>query len=50
LRTDVECPRLARLLQTQIIGLRAFAERNVPKDQLTALSDDMASMLDTYRA
>lgn len=26
LRADVECPRLARLLQAQIIGLRAFAE------------------------
>jgi len=31
LRADVECPRLARLLQTQIIGLRAFAERDVPR-------------------
>jgi AcrR family transcriptional regulator len=50
LRADVECPRLARLLQTQIIGLRAFAERNVPADQIAALADDMADMLDAYRA
>ncbi|CAH1385357.1 TetR/AcrR family transcriptional regulator [Candidatus Nitrotoga sp. M5] len=49
LRTDVECPRLARLLQTQIIGLRAFAERNVPSDQIEALAEDMAGLLDTYR-
>jgi len=49
LRAEVECPRLARLLQTQIIGLRSFAERNVPSDQLTALADDMAAILDAYR-
>jgi AcrR family transcriptional regulator len=48
LRPDVDCPRLARLLQTQIIGLRAFAERDVPSDQLIALADDMAAMLDAY--
>ena len=50
LRADVECPRLARLLQTQIIGLRSFAERNVPSTQIEALADDMADILDTYRA
>lgn len=50
LRADVECPRLARLLQAQIIGLRAFAERNVPDAQIAALADDMASMIDAYRA
>jgi AcrR family transcriptional regulator len=49
LRGDVDCSRLARLLQTQIIGLRAFAERNVPSNQITALADDMADMLDAYR-
>lgn len=50
LRSDVDCPRLARLIQTQIIGLRAFAERNVPSVQIEALADDMANMLDAYRA
>ncbi|MEB0042634.1 TetR/AcrR family transcriptional regulator [Pseudomonas sp. MH10] len=50
LRSNVDCPRLARLIQTQIIGLRAFAERNVPSVQIEALADDMASMLDAYRA
>ncbi|MGB0134048.1 TetR/AcrR family transcriptional regulator [Dokdonella sp.] len=49
LRADVDCPRLARLLQTQIIGLRAFAERNVPGAQIEALAEDMADMLDAYR-
>ncbi|MDI1290364.1 MAG: hypothetical protein PSX37_10505 [bacterium] len=37
-------------IQTQIIGLRAFAERNVPTDQIAALADDMADMLYAYRA
>jgi len=50
LRADVDCPRLARLLQTQIIGLRAFASRNVPRQQIEALADDMVDLLDSYRA
>jgi AcrR family transcriptional regulator len=49
LRDDVECPRLARLLQAQIIGLRAFAERNVPRTQIETLANDIASMIDAYR-
>ena len=49
LRAEVNCPRLARLLQTQIIGLRAFAERNVSKEQIAAVADDMASLIDIYR-
>lgn len=50
LRADVDCPRLARMLQTQIIGLRAFAERNLPCAQIEALGEDLASQLDAYRA
>lgn len=49
LHADVECSRLARLLQMLIIGLRAFAERNVPDDQIQALAADMADLLDNYR-
>lgn len=49
LRPDVDCPRLARLLQAQIIGLRVFAERDVPDAQINQLADDMTSMLDAYR-
>ncbi|MBU0601337.1 MAG: hypothetical protein KKD25_02925 [Gammaproteobacteria bacterium] len=49
LRADVDCPRLARLIQAQVMGLRAFAERNVRPCQIEALADDMADMLDVYR-
>ena len=49
LRADVDCPRLARLLQAQIMGLRAFATRDVPDAHIAALADDMASMLDSFR-
>ena len=50
LRVDIECPRVARLLQTLIIGLRAFAEPNVPGAQVEVLADDMVGLLDSYRA
>lgn len=50
LRADVDCQRLARLLQAQIMGLRAFATREVPDAQIAALAEDMASMLDGFRA
>ncbi|WP_150548160.1 TetR/AcrR family transcriptional regulator [Pseudomonas marincola] len=49
LRADVDCARLARLLQAQIIGLRVFAERKVANAQIAALADDMASLVDAYR-
>lgn len=49
LRAEVDCGRLARLLQAQIMGLRAFATRAVPDEQIAALADDMASMLDSFR-
>ncbi|WP_298183989.1 TetR/AcrR family transcriptional regulator [uncultured Pseudomonas sp.] len=49
LRADVDCPRLARLLQAQIMGLRAFATRDVPDAQIVALADDMASLLEHFR-
>jgi AcrR family transcriptional regulator len=49
LRAEVDCPRLARLLQAQIMGLRSFAERGVPCTQVAELAEDMASMLDAYR-
>ncbi|MFT6465535.1 MAG: AcrR family transcriptional regulator [Halopseudomonas sp.] len=50
LRADVDCRRLARMVQAQIIGLRAFAARDIPDDQLEALADDMSRLLDCYRA
>ncbi len=48
LRADTDCQRLARLLQAQIMGLRTFAERDVPAEQIEALAEDMASVLDAY--
>ncbi|MGX5221242.1 TetR/AcrR family transcriptional regulator [Pseudomonas segetis] len=49
LRPEVDCPRLARLLQAQMIGLRVFAERDIPNAQIEALADDMVNMIDAYR-
>ena len=48
-RAEVDCARLARLLQAQIMGLRAFATRDVPDEQIAALADDMSSLLDGFR-
>ncbi|UTW07219.1 TetR/AcrR family transcriptional regulator [Pseudomonas benzenivorans] len=50
LRPEVDCQRLARLLQAQLIGLRSFAQRDVPACHLEALTDDMLAMLEPYRA
>lgn len=44
-----DCSRLARLLQAQIMALRAMAERGLTAEQLQALGDDMAAILDGYR-
>lgn len=49
LRAEVDYARLARLLQAQIMGLRAFATRDVPDEQIAALAEDMASLLDGFR-
>lgn len=48
IRPDTDCRRLARLLQAQIIGLRAIAQRQVPVVQVRQLADDMTQMLDHY--
>lgn len=50
LSPDTDCARLARLLQAQIIGLRSFAQRNVQPEHVTGLADDMAAILDQFRA
>mgnify|MGYP005844866493 CR=1 FL=1 len=49
LRPDTNCPRLARMLQAQIIGLRSFAQRDISPTQVTELADDMAALLDQHR-
>lgn len=48
LRPEVDCARLARLLQAQIIGLRAFAQRQTPARHVHELAEDMAALLDQY--
>lgn len=50
LKPDTDCPRLARLLQTQIIGLRSFAQRDTAAQNVTELAEDMAAILEQYRA
>lgn len=48
LRADVKPRRLARLLQAQIMGLRAFAQRSVSARAVRELGDDMGRVLDPY--
>mgnify|MGYP006430697829 CR=1 FL=1 len=47
-RTD--CRRLARLIQAQIMGLRAFAQRDIDPSEVSDLAEDMAALLERYRA
>ncbi len=49
LKPDTDCPRLARLLQAQIIGLRSFAQRDVTAAHVRQLGEDMALLLEPYR-
>ena len=50
LAAGIDCARLARLVQAQIMGLRAIAERKLTGPQLADLAEDMAGILDGYRA
>lgn len=45
-----DCQRLARLLQAQMVAIRSMAERNLPPAELADLGDDVAGILDAYRA
>lgn len=46
LAPEVDCQRLARLVQAQIMGLRAFAQRETDADSVIALVEDMLVLLD----
>ncbi|GGC67612.1 TetR/AcrR family transcriptional regulator [Marinobacter halophilus] len=46
---QTDCQRLARLLQSQIMGLRAMAERNLPASELEQLGNDMAAILEVCK-
>lgn len=50
LKPDIDCARLARLLQAQLIGLRAFAQRDTSADHIRQLGEDMAALLDQATA
>ena len=50
LRADAQPRRLARLVQAQIMGLRAFAQRAVSARAVRELGDDMGRVLDPYLA
>ena len=50
LKPDTDCERLARLIQAQIMGLRAFAQRRTSAEQVSELASDMAALLEPYRA
>lgn len=48
LLAETDCERLARLVHAQIIGLRAFAQRDVESAYITDLSDDILDTLKPY--
>ncbi len=48
LRADAQPRRLARLIQAQIMGLRAFSERDVSQRAVRELGEDMGRILDPY--
>jgi hypothetical protein len=49
LAPDTDCRRLARLYQSQIMGLRSIAERELSRTELEQLGQDMAAILEPYR-
>ncbi|GAA6132148.1 TetR/AcrR family transcriptional regulator [Halopseudomonas sabulinigri] len=50
LRAEVDCARLARLLQGQVIGLRSFAQRDTDPAHIEALAEDMGALFLPYLA
>ena len=49
LRPEVDCQRLARLLQAQVIGLRCFTERAIEPAHFVELAEDMGALLAIYQ-
>lgn len=45
-REDLDCQRMARLIQAPIMGLRSFAQREVLPEQIAMLAEHMVSFLD----
>lgn len=48
LRTDLDCQRLARLLQVQVMGLRSYAQRDLSCAELEVLVSDVCALVDAY--
>lgn len=48
LKPEVDTARLARLLQSQIMGLRSFAHRKVSAVRVRELAEDIIAILDDY--
>lgn len=49
LAADLDCARLARFWQAQIIGLRTFAQRRIDAEAVIRLAEDMIQALRHYR-
>lgn len=49
LKQDVDCARLARFIQAQIIALRTFAQRHTGPQHVHQLATDVVALLDGYR-
>ena len=49
LDTELDPLRLARRLQAEVMGLRAFAQRNVDSAAVQALAEDMALSIEGLR-
>ncbi len=49
LDTELDPLRLARRLQAEVMGLRAFAQRDVDSAAVQALAEDMASSIENLR-
>ncbi|MCP8897788.1 TetR/AcrR family transcriptional regulator [Gilvimarinus xylanilyticus] len=49
LKASVDCERLARLLQTQVMGARSFAQSSPDAEHINNLVDDIALIFAPYR-
>lgn len=50
LRNNVDCMRLARLVQVQVMGLRSYAQRDLERSELEPVLEDIFSMLESFAA
>ncbi|SFR66228.1 transcriptional regulator, TetR family [Marinobacter daqiaonensis] len=48
LKADVDCRRLARLIQAQIMGLRSLAQRDIAVEDIKILAEDIITALGAF--